>query len=204
VQRWFHAVTRAPEVEDIKRMRGDPKARESVAIAVVPQVLARDMMLFDKHGPLDLILYADSREEVRKTARNRIREMSVEDMERRLGRWCREVERPTLAQILNNEDIAAIAFAVANEAAQAASRASKRGRLLRSVECLAIDLAEAVCRPYSIQNLLSTSLFVFWSVDELIELEAVTFEQVAEKGRRLLGHYTALAVLLDNNSMARH
>lgn len=203
MKRWFHVVTQAPEVEDIKYSRSTRVMDTPIDVSSLPRVLARELMFFDKHGPLDLILYADSREEIRKTARNRIREMAVADMERRLIKWSSFVQQPSVTDLLGRDDLKAIAVDIADKAGPQRLHQNCPGRLLLSLERLSLDLAEAICRPYSLQNFLSTSLFIFWALDELVELEAADFDDVTIAGRRTLQHYLALAALMARHDGAR-
>ena len=197
VARWFRMATQAPEVEDLKQDRPRSTAGRRIGLGDVPALLARDMMYYDKHGPLDLILYADSREEPRKIVRNRIREMSIEEMERRLRKWSSGFDQPRLEHILSSEEIAETALEIARHAAGKLRVEGVGPRLVASLERLSTDLAEAIRRPYSLQNFLSTSLFVFWAADELIELGAASTRDIALLGKRMLDHYVALAALVD-------
>lgn len=73
VEQWKKASTTAPTVEELKTEANLLPLGEKLSSQKLAELVGR-MMMFDKHGPLDLILYHDSHEEIRKWARNQIRE----------------------------------------------------------------------------------------------------------------------------------
>ncbi len=79
--------------------------------------LTTQMMTFDKHGPLDLILFSDNHEEIRKWARNQIREMKIGDLKQRMERdWARHLEQPSEENILSTADLNGMARSLAAKA----------------------------------------------------------------------------------------
>jgi len=79
LEKWKAVVTAAPTVEAIKAKEIPFELGKALS-----HELLSEMMKYDKHGPLDLILYGDGREEIRKWARNRIREMPLARLNERL------------------------------------------------------------------------------------------------------------------------
>ena len=75
VRKWFTTVAFGPEIDDIKLRLRLTSAGMKLSVEALLGVLVRDFIFYDKHGPLDLIFYADSREEDRKWARKRFREI---------------------------------------------------------------------------------------------------------------------------------
>lgn len=73
VEQWKKASTTAPTVEELKTEANLLPLGEKISSQKLAELVGR-MMMFDKHGPLDLILYHDSHEEIHKWARNQIRE----------------------------------------------------------------------------------------------------------------------------------
>jgi hypothetical protein len=98
------------------------------------------------------------------------------------------------------EELRAATLMASYLASEARLTQADEGRLLISIERLARDLGEAVSRPYSFQNLLSTSLFIFWALDELAELAFVPPDRIRVAGEAVLRHYLVLALLLERNA----
>src|SRR6185295_8065106 len=67
----------------------------------------------------------------------------------------------------------------------------------KSLRQLINDLGETILRCYSIQNFLTTSLFLFCSCNELTNLQENTNEHVKVLGGKLLRNYIASAILTD-------
>ncbi len=170
------------------------------------------MMLYDKHGPLDLILYSDNREERRKWARNRIREMKIGDASARLLRWEPEIRQPEARHILSvrqlyyqGQSLLAIASAARtnglSEVRQSDTEMMTREDAFLSIHQLVQDLMDATKRCYSIQNFLSTSLFLFWCTDELLAVLKINSSRLYVIGGKLIRHYIATAVLAHEYSL---
>src|SRR5258708_2861778 len=155
MRKWYGAVVSAPEIEDIKSaLQNGPIGHESSREELLA-TLGRDMMLYDKHGPLDLILYADNHEESRKWARKRFREMKLDRMEDRLLKWTADLRQPRLEDLLLPEELGQIAGELI-ECVQERTDAQRDLALVddgtpselafRSVQQLLSDLAEAIRR----------------------------------------------------------
>ena len=204
---WYAAVTAAPDIEEIKRNHQDNPFGRDLTRDEFLAVLGRNMMFYDKYGPLDLILYADNHEESRKWARNRIREMKLCEMDARLLPWAPELRQPQLEDILLPEDLIGIAWNLiqcidrltsAERTTAMIDDATPPDIALRSMRQLLNDLAEAFTRCHSFQTFLSTSLFLFWSCDELFQIRMSLPDGLRPLGGRLLRHYIATAILVDD------
>jgi len=193
---WWKSVVHAPEVSDIRRSHVQ-LPRGNLSITEFESVLVSELMRFDKHGPLDLILYSDSREETRKWARNRIRESSLTDLQRRLKRWRNQFRSPSIDDVLNNSEVSGHIAWLLGFFSQLPADNSKVEKSLaeRSLLQLATDLVECLSRTYDRQNFVSTSLFCFWVFDELAEMRMLHRSEVALRGGKLLRHYVSASVI---------
>lgn len=175
IQAWKQKVVYAPRVETIKTQRIKLPLGNSVTGDQFIQAIS-EMMAYDKHGPLDLILYEDSHEEIRKWARNRTREMKRTLLNAKLVDWKSEFHQPVFPDLLETTQIVRLAEEVVrvssmsfgnpaewpkNEIVEAISPVDA----YRSLRQLVCDLAEAITRCESFQAFVSTSLFLFWSAD---------------------------------------
>jgi len=207
---WKKTVTAAPTVSEIKQKEayfhlGDTQSHE----------LTTTMMMYDKHGPLDVILYGDGREEIRKWARNRIREMPQIRLENRLEIFERSklTQQPSPSQLmtpqaLHQTSLELIAYMDSNK-----DKLSKNGFLdkgekitseiaFRSIRQVIADLGEAVLRCASPQTFLSTSLFILWACDELTRFSVGNDKLIAEEPfkawtQKLLSNYFSTYVLVE-------
>ncbi|KAJ6572473.1 hypothetical protein DFH09DRAFT_982198 [Mycena vulgaris] len=199
---WRAAVTMAPSVDDIKAKLGVHLSH--------PEPLSGDALLsrlcqamsYDKHGLLDLILYGDGHEEVRKWARNRIREMRAEVIAQRIAGWMPEMVQPIAEHLLTPSTLQDMAgtlatLAITPDAADAVSAHELTGQIQRkSIRQLVIDLGEALVRCETMATFVSTSLFFFWAADDMAQLlsSPATIEAHAI-ARSLLRNYVASALL---------
>jgi hypothetical protein len=205
LRQWRALATYAPTIEELKTNE------QSFPLGVLPRddlisVLGDQLMFYDKHGPLDLILYYDSHEELRKWARNRIREMHRTDLRGRLLTWADAIRQPSLEDMLTPQQIQAMTAEMIAGIHALSPEQRAQGRLdpyerispidaYRSLAQLLTDLAEAIGRCDSLQNFLSTSLFVFWVADELKRLNGGNDERLQSIGGRALRSYIATAIV---------
>ncbi len=163
------------------------------------------LMRFDKHGPLDLILYHDNREEPRKWARNLIREMSADRLYERLLGWLADIQQPRPADCLRPLQIHALISEVLKTLPLDEDQdppadwhfdllGMSHAEAARSVKHLLEDVAEALLRCEDMAAYLSTSLFAFWAVDAAYSLDGRRNLVVKDCARRLLRHYTMLSL----------
>ena len=197
VNLWSAHVSAAPMIREIKRKDGaylvDGKSNcsqflKSVAIS----------MWYDKHSPLDLALYPDNREEVRKLSRKRIREMSIADINGRLSKWASKVVQPRVGHVLSVSKLTEVAREVCDaiNLHQCLSKSSAdRQHYCSSLHRFALDIEESLKRCESLQNFLAGSLFLFFCCDDLLELEFSPTKKMLRSGAILLRHYIATSIL---------
>lgn len=209
---WKEIVTEAPSIEEIKLIKqkfeiGALHFKDLMAMII------NQLMYFDKHGPLDLILYHDSHEETRKWARNRIREMKLSHLQKRLSSWSEEIKDPQRSDILTIEEIDQTVSELNQIVRQLSQNQIENGELhpyekissenaFISIDQLLKDLAEAIKRCDSFQNFLSTSLFIFWATDELHRLLGGQHQVIQTHGGKLLRHYLATAIVERKRSLS--
>jgi len=207
--KWQQAVTSAPTVEMIKIN----KAYFKLNTLLTHEVLS-EMHKYDKHGPLDLILYEDGHEEIRKWARNKIREMPFAKLEARLetlAKW-KILTKPSRESLLSLKELQKIANHLIHYIDALPGIAKQQAHLepqekissedaYRSVRQLIDDLGEAIVRCTSRQTFLSTSLFLFWACDELARLQvgsqAKPDSELLAISSQLMANYLATAILIE-------
>jgi hypothetical protein len=207
LEKWKTTVTSAPTVEEIKIKN----AYFQLGTELTHELLT-EMMKYDKHGPLDLILYGDGHEEIRKWARNRIREMPLSRLENRVQQifsWdlitapsVSTLRSPLVLQKIAKDLVCFIdRLPTRDKAYLDKSEKITSEDAYRSLRQLIGDLAEAIVRCTSRQVFLSTSLFLFWANDELSRLLVGTEEQppsyLMKNSNLLLSHYLTTYVLIE-------
>ena len=218
ISQWRKIATDAPTIEELKA-RDQHFPLGNISQSDLMPILSNSLMFYDKHGPLDLILYYDSHEESRKWARNRIREMHLKDLQDRLEAWMSEIHSPTQEDLLTPHQITGITLKLLarikglsdGEIAQGHVDAYEKispKNAYQSVNQLIDDLTETISRCDSLQNFLSTSLFVFWATDELYRLLGANDPEIKELGGVLLRNYIATAIVekkrQSNSALASH
>ena len=214
LEKWKQTCTAAPTVEEKKG---------EAAIVPLGKTLSHNefvvhigkMMVFDKHGPLDLILYPYAHEEIRKWARNQIREKNIALLNNQLeSTWGEIVRSPTEDDLLSPLELQNIAYELASigkdklqkRGAEAILRKGEKISPIdayRSVNQLLLDLGESIMRCEDRTAFLSTSLFIFWAADTLMRFEENPDEQIKNLGARLLQNYVATAVLVEKHRMQK-
>ncbi|EKE08371.1 MAG: hypothetical protein ACD_17C00202G0002 [uncultured bacterium] len=207
LEKWKAVAIHAPTVEQLKIEKAFfPLGQELTQEEFVQ--LIHQMMVFDKHGPLDLILYSDSHEEIRKWARNQIREMRVDRLQSRIRKWAPMMASPTRHHLQSPEQLKAIADQLAviatrdikahNRAILDPTEKISQEDAFRSVKQLLTDLGEAITRCESRQTFLSTSLFLFMACDTLCRMQGIASNEEARTlGVQLLANYVATGVLVE-------
>ena len=211
LQVWREVVVTAPTASSIKFSRD---VYLSDALELSGEHLIKNLvsaMMYDKHGLLQLILYEDGREEIRKLYRKRIGEMRQGEIASRLATWL-----PMLVgQALTAKDIldpAGLREMAENISALGAAKlktfeAKSNGKtdkvLLSSLVCLIFDLGEAVERCERPETYSSTSLFLFWAVDDIAPfLEDSSKQQALGVAAVFLRNYVAYVLLLEAEQKA--
>jgi hypothetical protein len=212
---WISASTDAPTVEE-------KKAAEGISFPLGEEISLDDFigivirhMLFDKHGPLDLILYPDAHEEIRKWARNQIREKNPALLAEQMNStWKESLVQPSEASLLSPVQLKEIAEALAVEAQRRLDRGVGEAvfsegekisptNAYRSIKQLLIDLGESITRCEDRTAFLSTSLFLFWTADSLMRLEKEHDPAIKAIGEQLLANYVSTGILVDQQIRAK-
>ncbi|SON59439.1 hypothetical protein MSIMFI_00922 [Mycobacterium simulans] len=204
LEEWISAATEAPDVQAIRNREQPIPYGEVLSREEFFDLIWR-LMRFDKHGPLDLILYHDNREEPRKWARNLIREMSADRLYERLLGWSADMDQHRPADCLRPRQIHALISEVletlpldGNQIQPADWHNDMLGMspaaAARSVKHLLEDVAEALLRCEDMAAYRSTSLFAFWAVDTAYSLDGRRNIVVHDCARRLLRHYVMLSL----------
>ncbi len=210
LEAWKLKVTSAPTVEDKKQESKFFRPGIRIPADSFQQVLVEKMIFLDKHGPLDLILYEDAHEEIRKWARNRIREAKVGDLKENIRKWMDEVKNPETEDLLSpiqlQEKASELAHFIDNLPAAAKANAHLGAvekiasqDAYRSLRQLVVDLGEAIVRCDNRQTFLSTCLFLFLACDQLSSLLGETPKEVKEIGTSLLHNYVASYVIVEKH-----
>jgi hypothetical protein len=207
IGQWMHTSTEAPTVEALKIKEHFVPLHEELSQGEFV-ALVEKMMVFDKHGPLDLILFSDSHEEIRKWARNQIREINIGEMQQRVeGDWAGHLEQPAEENILSTAELDSLAQELAaiarrHQAAGTPIHLREREKIsrddaYRSVHQLMLDLGESITRCEDRQAFLSTSLFLFLAADTLMRFQDPRDREIEMIGKRLLNHYVSTGILIE-------
>jgi len=203
VAAWKETCTAAPTVEFKKKEAQVVPLDQSMPKEEFVAHVGR-MMAYDKHGPLDLILYPDAHEEIRKWARNRIREKKPEDLSAQLQeRWSSVIAQPQESDLLTPVQLQEIAYRLADidvVCQPAEGETISPADATRSVRQLLRDLGESIVRCEDPTVFLSTSLFIFWAADMLVQ--STDNPEVRTLGSRLLQNYMATAPLVAEHQKA--
>lgn len=214
--RWRETVINSPSASSIKLSR-------NVRLSTTKTRMGRDdllkritdVMVYDKHGLLDLILYHDGHEEVRKPARKLIWSMVPEQITTELVAWIGYGARVpddffsfSVADILEPQVLKSRADRLAirvGECLHVATRgsghahAADRIRVWRSFHQLLIDLAESIVRCEKVETYISTNLFVFWTIHHLLPaLDSETAMQGVEVGILYIRCYLASVLMVES------
>jgi len=206
VKTWKEAVLNSPEIEEIKFSSQSNLFGDELNIDEFVRFVVEEMMFYDKHGPLDLILYANAREEIRKWSRNRIREMRLTHLKQRLSKWASELVQPKISHILSPPDLVRCSKTILRWCREASKQDYSSVNLdfneqitcseaVASLSQLVSDLSESILRCYSFQNYVSTSLFLFWACDECIRLISSNDLDLVDNGGTLLRSYIASSLV---------
>ncbi len=187
---WRRQVTTAPDVEALKDQAAAIPLGAVFPVSQLLEWLGQTAMTFDLAGTFDLRLYPDRREELRKSARKRLRESNPVDRVHRLDKWRDALRQPKLGHILSPARLSASARRIAREVKLSAPLVP----LGASLAQLAEDCGEALGRAFSLPNSLATALLTFWVCDAAMEDAVASNERLRRAGDRLLRHYFALTL----------
>ncbi|MEK9728064.1 MAG: hypothetical protein VW397_08180 [Candidatus Margulisiibacteriota bacterium] len=183
---WIQTATSAPKMQEIKKSKLQGVMKRLVS-KVSPEEAKRDIsdvIMYDKHGPLDLILYHDSHEEVRKWARNKIREMSHDDIKSNISNYLISIIKKPVdsSDMLDKENmgklcdnlIEIISSLGEDDIVIAANENMTTKEALKSMVQLSVDLKEAIHRCYDNLNYVSTAYFIFAVAQQIKQMMSFT------------------------------
>ncbi|KAI3192093.1 hypothetical protein CBS147311_9397 [Penicillium roqueforti] len=203
--RWKQTVISAPSTTSVKFDRGcfltsDQNRMEKSCL------LNRltNVMSYDKHGLLDLKLYQDGREEIRKPARKHIFCLTRDTIYNRLEKWFLDVVgyEFTPLDIMRPSVLKNCAVLVAGHLQEAAEQypyqISEPRDELRSFSQLLTDLGESITRCDAVETYISTSLFIFWAIDQtLAYLDRKIYLDARTAGVLSLRSYISTTLLVE-------
>ena len=207
LEEWKKSAIGAPTVEELKIEAGVSRVERNLSENEFVEFVQK-MMRFDKHGPLDLILYSDNHEEIRKWARNQIREMKIDEMNERLeSAWTSHIQQPSEQNILTTKELEGLATSLSmiartKKALNVPINLRKEEKISRnsaydSIAQLLVDLGESVTRCENAQAFLSTSLFLFLATDTLMRFQQPHDPAVKQIGEKFLNNYVSTAVVIN-------
>lgn len=175
------------------------------------------VMDYDKHCNLQMILYEDGREEIRKPGRKIIGEMKKDNLQTRLQRWtpglCADpfsandlIEPRTLRAMC--DAVAAMAKNLADDSDTGTGRDGKESdcavgqrKILLSMSRLMMDLGEAMMRCDGEEAFVVTSLFLFLTSEDIYS-QMQESDQLAVRFMvvKFLRNYVAAVMLVEEAS----
>ncbi|OIW26590.1 hypothetical protein CONLIGDRAFT_672122 [Coniochaeta ligniaria NRRL 30616] len=175
---WRKTVINAPSATQLKFEAGNfiSFADDSTPRELLVHKLAAAMS-YDKHGLLDLIIYADGHEEIRKPARKSIWTMPRERIAQVLTAWLpavegykfstADVQKPDILQYKAHKVARLIreSFPTVDFARESTDREEQQ---LTSAHQLIVDLGESVTRCEKVETYITTNLFLFLMIDQVI------------------------------------
>lgn len=168
IQEWRKVILSAKRVEDRKpRFPCDTPLNDQ---EVFERLL--EIIMHDKQGNLDLILYPDGHEESRKYARNRIREMDETTIRVRVEPRFYILTTPKSSNLIACKDLLSLSKKISDIFRELGYENMSRETLeeWRSLCQLATDLGESISRCKTLQSFRTTSLFLYWVFDDAYRL----------------------------------
>jgi hypothetical protein len=208
--RWREIVVTAPSAMQLKFEAGN-------YISFAGDFISRHFLLekvagaiaYDKHGLLDLIIYMDGHEEIRKPARKGIWTMSKERIAQVLAArlpaveaykfTTADVQKPALLQQKAYEVAQLIreAFPTIDFAVESSAREEQQ---LSSAHQLIVDLGESVTRCEKVETYITTNLFLFLIIDQIIPvLDWALGQRIAAISAVFLRSYIACVLVVEKN-----
>lgn len=208
--RWRKIVINAPSATTLKIEANNYISFADSAISkdLLVQKLAA-AMAYDKHGLLDLIIYMDGHEEIRKPARKSVYTMTREKIAQILSAWLPAIEgyRFTIADVQKpaflrqkSEDVACLLRESFPATDFASVGGSKEEQQLCSAHQLIVDLGESITRCEKLETYISTNLFLFLIIDQTIPLlDWAARQSVIGMGAAFLRAYVASVLVVESN-----
>jgi len=175
LSQWRDAVVAAPSPLMIKLNRNlHLSGTEFSSLEELTEMLP-SIMIYDKHGLLQMILYEDGREEIRKPARKLIGEMKKDAITTRLRPWTPQIRSNSFSahDLVDPKTLKVMCEAVASLASNlvqvpdAEAELTGQQKMFKSLSRLMLDLGEAIVRCESVETFVATSLFLFWTSEEI-------------------------------------
>lgn len=173
------------------------------------------IMDYDKHCNLQMVLYDDGREEIRKPARKVVGERKKDAMKARLRPWvsrllsgsftAHDLAEPKTLRIMSDA-VASLAEKVAQtfdteiEQSDGKARMVGQKKMFMSFSRLMTDLGEAIVRCEGVESFVVTSLFLFLAAQEIYsglspsDQQAMNFVLVV-----FLRNYVATTLVVEGN-----
>lgn len=201
--RWKYKTLAAPTAESLKRTTIKLPMGESLSLDQFI-VLIKQIILLDKHGPLNLILYHDNHEEARKWARHRIKDINMNYLDTHFKFWQSHIKLPEINNLLSSTQLTTIYSNLItfvdtidqSNAQLAKTEAVSITYIHKSLKQLLTDLHESILRCDTKQSYLSTSLFIFLVINELQVLYPNQALLVTD-GATLLNHYIVANLVVE-------
>ncbi|TFB01735.1 hypothetical protein CCMA1212_006277 [Trichoderma ghanense] len=211
--RWREITLHAPSATELK-------FEGSNYLSFAGDAIPRDLLIeklaaamaYDKHGLLDLIIYMDGHEEIRKPARKSVWTVSKDKIATILSAWLpavegynftvADVQKPAVLQRkaykvaqLIRESFPAIDFEKKTDLGM-----SKEEQQLFSAQQLIHDLGESISRCEKIETYITTNLFLFFIIDQIMpSFDWVLRQRVIATCAIFLRAYIACVLVVEKN-----
>ncbi|KAF4784433.1 hypothetical protein HER10_EVM0008334 [Colletotrichum scovillei] len=208
---WREIVVNAPFSTQLKFKEGNyiSFADNLICRSLLIEKLA-SAMAYDKHGLLDLIIYKDGHEEIRKLARKGVWTMSKEMLLQALVAWLPAVEAHKFSpeDVLEPKILQHQASKIASLVRQGfpkldfgAATGTKEQQQLVSTHQLVIDLGESITRCEKVETYVTTNLFLFLAISQAIPLLELSLGQiVAALSVDFLRAYIACVLVIEKEA----
>ncbi|KUI71323.1 hypothetical protein VM1G_06742 [Cytospora mali] len=212
LDRWREITINAPSTTQLKFAEGN-------YISFADDLISRDLlteklaaaMAYDKHGLLDLIIYPDGHEETRKPARKSIWTTPKEKIAHILAAWLpaveaynfttADVQKPALLRHKAHEVARLIreSFPAINFSGEGSNRTrSREEQQLSSAHQLIVDLGESIARCEKVETYITTNLFLFLTIDQIIPvLDWAVRQRVVATCAEYLRAYIACVLVVE-------
>jgi hypothetical protein len=208
-ERWRRTVVKAPSATEMKLKSGKLiTSTGPISQRRVVEVIA-GAMAYDKHGRLDLILYDDGHEELRKLARKSIWTLREEELTAVVQAWLPKLDGHQFSiadvslpsDLLKGAEQAALiireSFPHFNFNFKRDSSDDKKRRIL-STHQLIIDLGKSIVRCIREETFVTTTLFLFLILEQVTpKLNILSQELLVPIRTKLLKTYIASVLLVE-------
>ena len=194
VMDWMATIDQVPAFEKSRPQMSGNDMRD-------PNTLQQILIIseYDRHFDLDLALYPDRREVLRKSLRNRIRELTLDNMKMRVH-FVRRLH--SLGPIIGGDIVPLCElkrivdqFCKITDSLRMEYACEDQSKALPGILQLSNDLGEALLRCTSAQLYRTNVLFLYWTIDELYEwvllyaAESPYAADIDDMASEMLAHY---------------